>query len=122
MKIIGKKYLQSASFIILAGYIYLSVFNILHYHIIHINNGVHSFSVQKEENNPSDNFLIKDFTYNCTFHQNYSSLHSIVDLSSSVGVKLLDEPKPLKAAQNSIILLSSYLTSYNLRAPPTFFI
>lgn len=110
------KYRKKASYLLILGYLTLTLGNIFHYHYLNLN-----FNLSSEVSDPSSNHLkkyIENYHFVCPIHNNFSSLHNLI-------LGDYDSPDFILPKNNSEIRIENFspsikkiYSSNNLRAPP----
>lgn len=109
---------KSVSVYLLTGYIFLSVFNILHFHNFNVAFGhITKIGNQTEKTGQYGHFPGSD--YQCMLHTSYSSMHNVSFTDNSSFLSDLITTEEISFVNADSLLRLNILSSSALRAPPT---
>ncbi len=111
-----KNQIEAVSLLVLAGYLYLTAFNILHYHVYEFGTE-QAINVNQNETQKSGLFQ-NEFSFQCTFHHNYSSLHFVNETGSGFTICNPESFFVQGETDNTSKISANYFRSNQLRAPP----
>jgi hypothetical protein len=105
---------QITAYLIIIGYLSLTIVNVFHFHRLNLGNNTFTISVNYENKIDENNF------YSCPIQLAYNLLNNSIVSSSLVACSISNQSEKLFVPSDIPKIKKEFISHYSLRAPPFF--